>query len=245
MKPTINSILLVLMLSAFARPVLAQSAQCNDTNKGVWYQTFLSNRNGGTEQQKTAAEAAQKYLDCGYDPGDQPAQYMKNWLRGYRRVPSAQSTTVTRPASSPQRTFRIEEAGIQFSLPVGWDATRIKHVVIVSAQKGLIQYIFVPSDQYEEVIAGMKKRISELISDLKIDPAEALRHKEMNGIPATEKFAASGKLQGLSITYTVWLLEANKPTVLLVSFSHSALATISRSSDFGTAAFSGSIRRTN
>src|SRR5690348_11131454 len=116
MKQTIKLFLLALMLAACASPALAQSTQCNDANKGTWYKTFLNNRKGGTAQQKIAAEAAQNYLDCGDDPNDDIARYLKKWLGEYKQVPSGQSTTVTGPASNSQRTFTIEEAGIQFAL---------------------------------------------------------------------------------------------------------------------------------
>jgi len=80
MKRTIKLLALAAALAVFAVPALAQNDQCTDENKDLWYaKTFLPNFKGDAAQQKTAYDAAKKYIDaCGLD--DQYAKYMKRVL---------------------------------------------------------------------------------------------------------------------------------------------------------------------
>ena len=67
------------MLAALAAPALAQTKECNDENKGAWYDTFLKNYKGDPPQQKIAYDAAKLYLtSCPEDPADKIADFMKN-----------------------------------------------------------------------------------------------------------------------------------------------------------------------
>jgi hypothetical protein len=80
MKRTIKLLALTAALTVFAVPALAQNDQCTDENKDLWYaKTFLPNFKGDAAQQKTAYDAAVKYINaCGLD--DQYAKYMKRVL---------------------------------------------------------------------------------------------------------------------------------------------------------------------
>jgi hypothetical protein len=79
MKRTIVLTAVAVMLAAFAAPALAQTKECNDENKGAWYDTFLKNYKGDPPQQKIAYDAAKLYLtSCPEDPADKIADFMKN-----------------------------------------------------------------------------------------------------------------------------------------------------------------------
>src|SRR6267143_3405283 len=79
MRRTIKLVTLAAMLAVFAAPALAQSKECNDENKGAWYDTFLKNYKGEPPQQKIAYDAAKLYLtSCPEDPADKIAEFMKN-----------------------------------------------------------------------------------------------------------------------------------------------------------------------
>jgi hypothetical protein len=84
MKRTIKLLALAAMVAVFAVPTLAQANECNDENKGAWYKTFYDNFRGTAEQQKTAVEAAKKYLgSCPANPEDKQAEYMKKFVDKY------------------------------------------------------------------------------------------------------------------------------------------------------------------
>lgn len=88
MKRTIKLFAIAATLAVFAAPVLAQTAakECNDENKGAWYDTFLKNRNGDAPQQKVAYDTAKQYLtSCPDAPDDQIAQYLKKWVAAYEK----------------------------------------------------------------------------------------------------------------------------------------------------------------
>jgi hypothetical protein len=84
MRRTINILALAVAMAAFAVPVLAQTKECNDENKGAWYKTFYDNFKGDTAQQKTAYDAAKTYIAaCPDDPNDKQRPYMVNWVKKY------------------------------------------------------------------------------------------------------------------------------------------------------------------
>lgn len=78
---------LAVAMAAFAVPVLAQSKECTDENKGAWYKTFYDNFKGDANQQKTAYDAAKTYIAaCPADPADQQRPYMEKWVKKYDDV---------------------------------------------------------------------------------------------------------------------------------------------------------------
>jgi hypothetical protein len=85
MKRTIKLLMLAAAFAAFAMPVLAQD-QCTDENKDLWYvKTFLPNFKGSADQQKTAYEAAKKYIAA--CPADQYSDYMqKKFVEPYEKL---------------------------------------------------------------------------------------------------------------------------------------------------------------
>src|SRR5256714_11925464 len=85
MKRTIKLLALAAALAVFAVPALAQSDQCTDENKDLWYaKTFLPNFKGTAEQQKTADEAAEKYIAA--CPADAPSAYMQKFVDAYKKL---------------------------------------------------------------------------------------------------------------------------------------------------------------
>src|SRR2546423_3966038 len=85
MKRTIKLLALAAALAVFAVPALAQNDQCTDENKDLWYaKTFLPNFKGTAEQQKTADEAAEKYIAA--CPADAPSAYMQKFVDAYKKL---------------------------------------------------------------------------------------------------------------------------------------------------------------
>src|SRR5947208_2051798 len=85
MKRTIKLLALAAALTVFAIPALAQSDQCTDENKDLWYsKTFLPNFKGTPEQQKTAYDAANKYIAA--CPADPPSAYMQKFVDAYKKL---------------------------------------------------------------------------------------------------------------------------------------------------------------
>src|SRR5438105_2504226 len=86
MRRTIKLLVLAAALAVFAVPAIAQTDQCTDENKDLWYaKTFLPNFKGNEAQQKTAYEAAKKYIaNC---PADQYSDYMqKKFVEPYEKI---------------------------------------------------------------------------------------------------------------------------------------------------------------
>lgn len=81
MKRIIKLLALTATLAVAAIPAFAQADQCNEDNKGAWYKTFFDNYKGTVEQQKTAYDAAMKYINaCPDDPADAQRKYMKKFV---------------------------------------------------------------------------------------------------------------------------------------------------------------------
>jgi len=82
MKRTIKLLALSVAMAAFAVPVLAQTKECNDENKGAWYKTYYDNRKGDAPQQKIAYDAAKAYVtSCPADPNDNQRPYMERFVK--------------------------------------------------------------------------------------------------------------------------------------------------------------------
>jgi hypothetical protein len=93
MKLTIKTLALAAAIAVFAVPVLAQTKECNDENKGAWYKTFYDNFKGTADQQKVAVEAAKTYLStCPADPADKQAEYMKKFVDKWEALVSKSDT---------------------------------------------------------------------------------------------------------------------------------------------------------
>ena len=81
MKRITKILALAATVAMFAIPALAQADQCTDDNKGAWYKTFFDNYKGTVEQQKTAYDAAMKYINaCPDDDKDAQRKYMKKFV---------------------------------------------------------------------------------------------------------------------------------------------------------------------
>ena len=93
MKRTIKLLVLAATFTVFAAPALAQTKECNEENKGVWYGTFLKNFKGDPAQQKIAYDAAKTYLtSCPADAADKAAEYMQNkFVVPYEKMSAATS----------------------------------------------------------------------------------------------------------------------------------------------------------
>jgi hypothetical protein len=87
MKPTIKLLSLAAALAVFAVPTLAQKQECTEENKNAWYRTFYNNRTGSEEQQKTAYDTANIYIEsCPDDPNDAQLKPIKKFAAAYKAM---------------------------------------------------------------------------------------------------------------------------------------------------------------
>ena len=85
MKPTIKLLALAAVMAVFAVPTVAQKKECTEENKNAWYKTFYDNRKGNEEQQKTAYDTANTYIEsCPDDPNDAQLAPMKKFVAAYK-----------------------------------------------------------------------------------------------------------------------------------------------------------------
>jgi hypothetical protein len=93
MKRIIKLLALAATIAVVAIPVLAQSQECNEENKGTWYGTFYKNYKGDAAAQKVAYDAAKTYLGaCPADPADKQAAFMKKFVDAMDKVLGSNST---------------------------------------------------------------------------------------------------------------------------------------------------------
>jgi hypothetical protein len=87
MKQTIKLLTLAAAIAVFTVPTEAQKQECTEENKNAWYKTFYDNRTGAEEQQKTAYDAANIYIEsCPDDPNDAQLKPMKKFVAAYKAM---------------------------------------------------------------------------------------------------------------------------------------------------------------
>ena len=87
MKRTIKLLALVAAMAVLAIPTEAQKQECTEENKNAWYKTFYDNRRGSEEQQKTAYDTANIYIEsCPDDPNDAQLPPMKKFVAAYKAM---------------------------------------------------------------------------------------------------------------------------------------------------------------
>lgn len=87
MKPTIKLLTFAAALALFSVPTQAQKQECTEENKNAWYKTFYDNRRGNEEQQKTAYDTANIYIQsCPDDPNDAQLPPMKKFVAAYKAM---------------------------------------------------------------------------------------------------------------------------------------------------------------
>ena len=87
MKQTIKLLALAAALAVLAVSTEAQKQECTEENKNAWYKTFYDNRKGAEEQQKTAYDTANIYIEsCPDDPNDAQLKPMKKFVAAYKAM---------------------------------------------------------------------------------------------------------------------------------------------------------------
>jgi len=87
MKQTIKLLTLAAAMAVFAVPTHAQKQECTEENKNAWYKTYYDNRKGSEEQQKTAYDTANIYIEsCPDDPNDAQLPPMKKFVIAYKAM---------------------------------------------------------------------------------------------------------------------------------------------------------------
>lgn len=87
MKQEIKLLALAAAMAVFAAPTEAQKQECTEENKNAWYKTFYDNRTGAEEQQKTAYDAANLYIEsCPDDPNDAQLKPLKKFVTAYKAM---------------------------------------------------------------------------------------------------------------------------------------------------------------
>ena len=85
MKRTIKLLALAAAIALFAVSTEAQKQECTEENKNAWYKTFYDNRKGAEEQQKTAYDTANIYIEsCPDDPNDAQLKPLKKFVAAYK-----------------------------------------------------------------------------------------------------------------------------------------------------------------
>jgi hypothetical protein len=87
MTRTIKLLALAAAIAVFAVSTEAQKQECTEENKNSWYKTFYDSRKGSEEQQKTAYDTANTYLEsCPDDPNDAQLPSMKKFVAAYKAM---------------------------------------------------------------------------------------------------------------------------------------------------------------
>jgi hypothetical protein len=87
MKQMIKLLTLAAAMAVFAVPTQAQKQECTEENKNAWYKTYYDNRKGSEEQQKTAYDTANIYIEsCPDDPNDAQLPPMKKFVAAYKAM---------------------------------------------------------------------------------------------------------------------------------------------------------------
>lgn len=87
MKQTIKLLALAAAMAVLVVPTVAQKQECTEENKNAWYKTYYDNRRGTEEQQKTAYDVANTYIEsCPDDPNDAQLKPMKKFVAAYKAM---------------------------------------------------------------------------------------------------------------------------------------------------------------
>lgn len=111
-------------------------------------------------------------------------------------------------------TFTHKEAGVQFQLPKGWKAKPDGEVITVSSADGGLQVVFwVPDeDTFDAAVKDLDKELAKTIKNIKTTGKPT--QDTHNGMAHYEE-AGTGEVEGATIAWSVDVLAANKPLIIL------------------------------
>ena len=114
MKRMIRWLAVAAALTMFAVPAFSQAKECNDDNKGKWYDTFLNNYKGEPPAQKVAYDAAKNWLTCSPDDTGDIAKYLQTFVTKYEAVnKSASIKNQLEDANNKNNYAEVVRAGKQ------------------------------------------------------------------------------------------------------------------------------------
>jgi hypothetical protein len=115
------------------------------------------------------------------------------------------------PGRQDNNIYTIKDAGLQFEIPKGWK-TEVDKNVVLSIEEGAATITFVVEDEYKLVIAGMKDKLKEELTEMKStsEPKEDT-HNGMTHIGES----GTGMIKGVPINWSIDVIKAGKPVTVL------------------------------
>lgn len=138
-------------------------------------------------------------------------------------APTAASSVTGTPAPVPTTAaasvFKIQEGGIQFEVPAGWQAEkRDENRYAVSTPDGAALLIFVPVEdkaQAEKVVADFKQKLQN------VKPSGAAKNESRNGLGVRHE-GGEADADGTPQRWEVDLISAERPVVVYSQVRRSA-----------------------
>ncbi len=145
--------------------------------------------------------------------GDKPTT-STNTATDKKAQPAKTETTKSSDSAQDSNVFTHKEGGIQFEVPSGWKATPSGDNMTVSSADGGLQVVFwVPvENSFEDAVKDLDKELSKTIKNTKtIGKPTQDTH---NGMPHYGE-SGTGEVDGNTIAWSVDVLSAKKPVIIL------------------------------
>ena len=128
--------------------------------------------------------------------------------------PAKTETTKKSDSAQESNVFTHKEGGVQFEVPSGWKATPNGDNMTVSSADGALQVVFwVPDeDSFDAAVKDLDKEIGKTIKNIKtVGTPTKDTH---NGMPHYGE-SGTGEVDGTTIAWSVDVLSAKKPVIIL------------------------------
>ncbi|MBI3652858.1 MAG: hypothetical protein HY231_17680 [Acidobacteria bacterium] len=153
--------------------------------------------------------------------GSGKANAMHSLIPAHATLAATDVATVRQPVTALEQgddTFTHKDAGIQFHLPKGWKAEPDGEQITVTAPDNSFAVVFwVPAENtFAEAVKALDQELAKTIKNMKItDPSQQDQHNGM------EHFAkgGTGEVEGVSVHWSVDLLQGKKPIIVLTFVS--------------------------
>ncbi|PYS65246.1 MAG: hypothetical protein DMF76_03095 [Acidobacteria bacterium] len=121
-------------------------------------------------------------------------------------------SSINRPQDS--NVYTHKDAGVQFEVPKGWKAKPDGEVITVSSGDESVQVVFwVPDeDTFDAAVKELDKELSKTIKNVKTTSKS--KEDKHNGMAHFEE-AGTGDVNGVTIAWSVDVLGAKKPLIIL------------------------------
>ena len=115
------------------------------------------------------------------------------------------------PGMQDNNIYTIKDAGLQFEIPKGWK-TEVDKNVVLSIEGGAATITFVVEDEYMMVIAGMKEKLKEELTEMKSNGE--LKENTHNGMTHISE-SGTGMIKDVPINWSIDVIKAGKPVTVL------------------------------